>query len=566
MVAIERAKVAPGTRFTKRRMTKLCSRASAIWKRLTPDIRSAYDYRAEGSSTARQQSLQGDVELLESTIGLARMRATEEQAAGARRGFKINRSLEINKRPSKQTRGWPQNKQGDGLNINRFCLFRGHRFLLKPHCAGAALRRVASVRFEQRDLDSIAALWSMPTFTQSMVHKHVRSSLRQPAVVTGPLAEFMAANEPTDSPPQRSKEIATWLGKVCWGRRSLQEAVFHFQRPGESEITALFSYATQSPLQVSFMRLWCPQRRRPSPLALEAGSWEDAALQCYEVEYSAEPLRVVTEKDLQAFSIEHVSICPITTRGPGGTVRCLGDTHCLAEVLAAIPETERSSSTEKKPRSAKKKARLDAVDDHLKAKHPGMEKAIHAPPGKGHSDSSSSSEEEMVDEAEVEFCPTDQAKAWMELAAKRAQVLAEERPVREDFVLKIRGGAGTQRRKGVAFDTARGEAKGSTVKTWCHTYGLVQSRSYAYQKWAKTNEQAPEELCRIWCARMQAFYDMYLVSNRRRFTYSSAQIDSVVTPASLREAALEGEAGHGRDMIAAAIAEIEAIVPVNPRQ
>ena len=76
-----------------------------------------------------------------------------------------------------------------------------------------------------------------------------------------------------------------------------------------------------------------------------------------------------------------------------------------------------------------------------------------------------------------------------------------------DFKVRVRGGASTAARMGVAADASRGEAANQQAEAFCLAAGLPRSATFNFRRYTETHAR---DLARAWCHRLQWWYDLWL--------------------------------------------------------
>ena len=98
-------------------------------------------------------------------------------------------------------------------------------------------------------------------------------------------------------------------------------------------------------------------------------------------------------------------------------------------------------------------------------------------------------------------------EAMAELEALRARWACDEHRAPSDFKVRVRGGAYTAARMGVAADASRGEAANQEAEAFCVAAGLPRSATFNFLRYT---EEHARDLARAWCHRLQWWFDLWM--------------------------------------------------------
>lgn len=381
--------------------------------------------------------------------------------------------------------------------------------------------RLDNCRFTKPVLDSLALSFSLQaSYSPSMVRTLREAALRPPEVPSASVQHAVSAYEVDDGVPLPT--MPSWCKQVCRFRDLFAHAAI-VVITDSSVSYHMFLFALQNPLTASFLVLHevpvVGVHFSGSSFESTRKQMDDYCERMFTVEWSdiVEGHLIEVPAGARMYVLPQVAFKSTNFAGSHADLVCFDDFIGGSTVVEDdVDEAPQRSS------------RTYTLDGTLVQQHPWLAKYKKAPSaesvdGDTGIDAKSSGDEHCDEE-------TLAAAAFAQLEEKRAQLDAEVAPPATHFRTVIRGGAWTQQRTGMAFDSIRSQPHGSEAHMFVRKYRLPSTGTFAYRLYGN---QLAEGLANLWCARMQYYFDIRAAYGTD--TYAFTPEDHAAAPSSTDE-------------------------------
>ena len=349
-----------------------------------------------------------------------------------------------------------------------------------------------------------------------------KAALEAPAVdetTLRAIADYQVYSHP------RRTDYPAWLGPICRGRDFFDQAALVVDTADGTKIF-LFMYAKQSPLQATFAEIV------PTPAYFPLASigdpdWESIMVAAGEqVFYCSDYKQVVGWEGMPPFVPEQVGVLrPVDYIGEG--LLCSSATlvpldmylDWLPPVAARKPRESAFGRAGPDPAEAasssatRRSKVLQRSLDRSKAAQAGVAIPAAVLP--------------VVDEDEELTFAAGVAEA---MEAARAEVGEEVIAELKSFKVRLLGGDFTMKAKAKGCDYWLAECRGKKPKEFVGVYFRYASFRVGIELGADAHL-----LCRMWCHRMQYFFDVWLNSGDAFFVFQQSDIDAYREPPELQQ-------------------------------
>ena len=455
-----RAELPPGSTLSRAQSNQIFQAHGALYKALAPHIQDVYDQRAKQLRQAQQHRLRDDI--------------AHETAAAALR------------------------------------VARAHM----EEMVGGASARASCHKFSKPDLEEL-----LHAFESSNFNRDELAVLREQAwsAPSAPSPDQISVFESFSVAPTYSSrpQPVDWVKALCYNRKHL-DGVIIMGTCAEYAPAALFTYATQSPLEAWFLKMTYLQLPIPAFPQTARETMESCSLwhkHVFEFEFGdyVNDIALPFGDADELFVIEGAVV--------DGSARCVANSFPvpLAGWILELPEEApvRNSSESSQPRLSVPEK------DALIGKHPWMREyvcggdlhASHKPSDSIFGDGDGEHPGALPDDA--------LESAFSRLRGGGAELDHECLEDRDDFFIRFKAAAAWV--AGEGYEAVGTEARGGAPRKWCVQYKLPQTATFSV---ARLGDVASVTIAIEWRSRFQHFFNIWRTQPNEAYRYSADDIAS----------------------------------------
>lgn len=454
------------------------SRSHELWQLLEPQAKQAYQQRAKEKTAIRRQMLVEESQAQAAAAGLQRQRAAEEARA-------------------------------DGL-----------------------VNHSSSCRFQARDFQEMHAALQSSQFNRKNVVALRQKALAPPGVPSRDEADVLESIEVAMSRAEQGP-IPQWVHTVCRNRSCFFGCVFLPVGDLEDGAAAyLFLYATQSPLQATFLPMVVDSPPIPSQAASSVAEHLGTPDPAYHLlAFSYTPGKYCLERDLP-FANDGSDVLVLQDVALLGGSRAGSDQapvafRIFAERLPRNPKQVGKATPVGKPSAPELMEEYPWLAEYMA---PPMKQARTSlsptmprvqPELEGHGAESAGEGDEQSSAPELE----DDAiqAAWVSLHEKRLQWDQAGAAEGDSFYVIIRGGPWSLRATGKALESVMACARAGPPTEWAKKYNMGKSALFALSKYG---DESAHMLALEWCRRCEHFFQIWVAQDDPEFAYTQTDLAS----------------------------------------
>lgn len=333
---------------------------------------------------------------------------------------------------------------------------------------------------------------------------------------------------------------------MCLRRELFVGAALIFCKGAEMQ-TYLFVFAKQSPYLAYFSPMYEVEPPAVKPLQVDSVSWEALAQGAWNYNFTVDYHTLLRHDELPCQGVSDVRVLPFLAMPEERSAVSDAVVMSFQKFLGEAPETKAPNPQPK----SKRQQTSTGMDPDLLKEHPWLAQVLTpsttaTPTAAGSSGDTAGAKESGSEDGDP--CDDIAIEAvFSELHKKREAWVDNYSTSGLDFKYTLRGGAWTQKHKKVAADAFQGRASSADAQLWCLKYGLAKTSRYAISVFGESKASA---LSRMWCHKMQYYYDIFVRANNPDYKYSQSDHSGYEQPVGFAEVGV-GLTAEGKARVAA---------------
>lgn len=352
--------------------------------------------------------------------------------------------------------------------------------------------RASLFGWTKEDLQHLDRLMHEGGFTEEYVHAERQKELHSPAIPPEEVRRRMLDLD--DGAAEESlRECPSWIAGVCKNRDVFMDVLLVFgELPGGR--TVVLGHGSQNPYWAVFTPLHLVSQ---CGLIVAAGGGGGRCRSRHKFELCVEQAAFLYEDD-PLLRDPPTLVLPCLRFESGGCAWSDASPAGYEAFVEALPV-----ANARRPGATKKKDRSLGIDATLVAKHPWIRRIV----GK-RSEHQLMHDYRVVDSAAGESEVQDLALVHQAVDDARL-ALAADAGLDQGFLVEPRGGAYTKKVSGMAIDSYRGRPQAGLPTDWVQAAWPHGARSVTCSV-ERYGAKFSIALCRVWCLRMQAWFDEWV--------------------------------------------------------